>query len=65
MQARVYLSVVNLQRVELIGIFGEVGRAPVVAGFLLVHTQEIIQGGVLVMEFVQLVSSDGGTYSAP
>lgn len=61
----VYLSVVNLQRVELIGIFGEVGRAPVIARLLLVHTQEIIQSRVLVMEFVQLVSSDSCTHSAP
>lgn len=33
-----YLSIVNLQRIELIGILGKVGRAPVVACLLFVHT---------------------------
>lgn len=61
----VYLSVVNLQGVELIGIFGEVGGAPVVARLLFVDTQEVVHGRVLVMKLVQLVASDGGTHSAP
>lgn len=39
-----YLSIVYLQWVELVGIFGEVGAAPVVACFLLVNTQEVVQG---------------------
>lgn len=61
----VHLSVVDLQGVKLIGIFGEVGGAPVVACFLLVHTQEVVQGRVLVRKLVQLVASDGGAHPAP
>lgn len=38
------LSIVDLQWVELVWIFGEVGGAPVVARLLLVHTQEVIHG---------------------
>ena len=60
-----YLSIVNLQWVELIWVFGEVGGAPVVACLLLIHTQEVVQGRVLVMKLVQLVASDGGTHSTP
>lgn len=61
----VYLSVINLQGVELIGILGEVGGAPVVARLLLVDTQEVVHGRVLVMKLVQLVAADGGAHPAP
>lgn len=47
-----YLSVVDLQRVELVGIFGEVGRAPVVARLFFVHAQEVVHSRVLVVELV-------------
>lgn len=61
----VYLSVVNLQGVELIWILGEVGSAPAVARLLFVDTQEVVHGRVLVMKLVQLVAPDGGAHSAP
>lgn len=48
----VYLSIVDLQGVELIGILGEVGGAPVVARLLFVDTQEVVHGRVLVMKLV-------------
>lgn len=60
-----YLSIVNLQGIELIGIFGEVGGAPVITSLLFVDTQEVVHGRVLVTELVQLVASDGGAHSAP
>lgn len=61
----VYLPIVDLQGIELIGIFGEVGGAPVVARLLFVDAQEVVHGGVLVVKLVQLVAADGGTHSAP
>lgn len=60
-----YLSVVDLQGIELIGIFGEVGGAPGISSLLFVDSQEVVHGRVLVTELVQLVASDGGTHSAP
>lgn len=60
-----YLSIVDLQWVELVGIFGEVGGAPVVARLLFVDTQEVVQGRVLVVKLVQFVASDSGPHSAP
>lgn len=60
-----YLSVVDLQGVELIGVFGEVGGAPVVARLLFVDTQEVVQRRVFVVDLVQLVASDGSAHSAP
>lgn len=60
-----YLSIVNLQWVKLIGVFGEVGAAPGISRLFLVHSQEVVQGTVLVRKFVQLVASDGGANSAP
>lgn len=62
---RLYLSVVDLQGIELIGIFGEVGGAPVITSLLFVDSQEVVHGRVLVTELVQLVTSDGGAHSAP
>lgn len=62
---RLYLSVVDLQGIELIGVFGEVGGAPIITGLLLVDSQEVVHGRVLVTELVQLVASDGGAHSAP
>lgn len=61
----VYLSVIDLQGVELIGIFDEVGGAPVVACLLFVNTEEVVHGRVLVVKLVQLVAADGGADSAP
>lgn len=60
-----YLSIVDLQGIELVGILGEVGGAPVVAGLFLVHAQEVVHSRVLVMKLVQFVASDGGAHSAP
>lgn len=47
-----YLSIVNLQGIELIGIFSETGRAPGVARLILVDSQEVVHGRVLVMKLV-------------
>lgn len=60
-----YLSVVDLQGIELVGVLGEVGGAPVVASLFLVHAQEVVHGRVLVMKLVQFVAPDGGAHSAP
>lgn len=60
-----HLSIVDLQRVELSGIFDKVRRAPFVSRLFLINGKEIIQSRVLVVEFVQFVSSDGGAHSAP
>ena len=60
-----YLSVVDLQGVELIGVFGEVGAVPGVARFLLVDAQEVVHGSQLVAKLVQLVAPDGGAHAAP
>ena len=60
-----YLAVVNLQGVELVGVFGEVGRGPGVARLLLVDVAEVVHGRVLVVELVQLIPSDSGANSPP
>lgn len=60
-----YLSIVDLQGIELVGIFGEIGGAPLVTSLLFVDGQEVVHGRVLVTELVQLVASDGGAHSAP
>jgi len=62
---RVYLSIVDLQGVELVGIFGEVGGAPDVARLLFVNTQEVVQCRVFVVKLFQLVASDGRAHSSP
>ena len=61
----VYLSVVDLQRVELIGILGEVGAVPGVASLIRVDAQEVVHGCELVTKLVQLVAPDGGAHAAP
>lgn len=62
---RAYLPIINLERVKLVGIFGEAARGPAVAGFFLVHAAEVIHGRVLVIKLLQFVSSDLGSYSTP
>ena len=61
----VYLSIVDLQWVELIGVLGEVGAVPGVACLFLVDPQEVVHGRELFAKLVQLVAPDGGAHAAP
>lgn len=60
-----YLSVVNLERVKLIGVFCEVAWCPGIPCLFLIHGAEIIHSRVLIIKLVQFVSPNGGADSTP
>lgn len=60
-----YLSVVNLERVKLIGVFCEVAWGPGIPCLFLIHAAEIIHSRVLIIKLVQFVSPNGGADSTP
>ena len=60
-----YLTIVDLQGVELVWVFCEVGGAPGVACLLFINPQEVVHGRVFIMELVKLVAPNSGAHSAP